>query len=128
MNANLSGGKPYRSRLRELLPEAVALRRTGATWARIAASLSERTGEKVPLATLHDAATRWLRRRAYLDALPVPPPGTAPLTAAPASLPSDPPAGFPPRSGPGVPPPWDDILDEPSRGPVIKINRNSKAR
>ena len=70
MITNLTRGKPYQSRLRSLLPEAVALRKSGASWAQIAAELGERSGVEIPLTTLYEAATKWIRRRAQLDALP----------------------------------------------------------
>lgn len=145
MDTNLTRGKPYRSRFRDYLPEAVALRKAGGTWAGIAARLSEMAGEPVPVSTLHDAVTRWIRRRSRLDALPDP--GTFLSSENPSlsgfskrseavppkeSVPAFPawsmPTSFSSGTPGSAPPPWSgDLEDEPSRGPVIRINRSAKS-
>ena len=106
--------------MRSLLPEAVALRKSGASWAQIAAELSERSGLEIPLTTLYEAATKWIKRRAQLDALP------DPMPSIPASSQADP-ATFSEAQKPTakiVSPTWEDFEEEP-KGPAIKINRNS---
>ena len=120
MIPNLTRGRPYQSRLRTLLPEAVALRKTGASWAQIAAELSESAGMEIPLTTLYEAATKWIRRRAQLDALPDP---TPPI---PASCHADPVtfSAAPKPTGKIDSQTWEDFDEEP-KGPAIKINRNS---
>ena len=115
MNPNLRRGKPYQSRLRSLLPVAVGMRKGGASWAQIAAELSERAGETIPLTTLYEAATKWIRRRSELDSLPD-------VTGAGPVVSPEPPASSP--SITIAPVSWDEFEDEP-KGPIIKINRNS---
>lgn len=120
MIPNLTRGRPYQSRLRSLLPEAVALRKSGASWAQIAAELGEKSGVEIPLTTLYEAATKWIRRRAQLDALPdSTPPIRESSQAAPATF-----AEALKPTAKIASPTWEDFDDEP-KGPAIKINRNS---
>ena len=96
------------------------MRKSGASWAQIAAELSERSGLEIPLTTLYEAATKWIRRRAELDALPEPMPPIPALSQAEPSPLSE----APKPTVKIVSPSWEDFDEEP-KGPAIKINRNS---
>ncbi|HEX7261128.1 MAG TPA: hypothetical protein VF258_04880 [Luteolibacter sp.] len=71
----LAGRKPPKSRLAELIPDAIEIRKsTGATWREIARQLSEREGINIPCSSLYGVSITWIKRRRELDELPDPKP------------------------------------------------------
>ena len=67
------GSRPPKSRLAELIPDAIGIRkRTGATWRAIAQQLSEREGIRIPHSSLYEVSRTWIKKRRELDFLPDP--------------------------------------------------------
>jgi hypothetical protein len=68
---NLNHGRPAKSKLADLIPEAIEIRKqTGETWREIAAKLSECRGVNISHSSLYEVTQTWLKRRRESDALP----------------------------------------------------------